>query len=381
MITHLLIALCVLANLLSSELYKVMNVKLSNESSLAATDRIDKKGIANNVTTLLNEILKGYDRHLRPGFSSERTTVFIDIFVRTMGPISDLTNTYSFNCYFRQTWTDSRLMFNGTSNQQLSLSMAMLDKIWKPDTVILALSTQEGLKGTRAVGKCAMSMRRYPLDRQACRLIIGSYAFSTDELLYEWKIMGTDRGVQMDYESISDLPQFSMTGFEVLNSTDMLRDRNYSALEVRFFFHRHFGYFLMNFYVPCTLIVLLCWVALWTNREATGDRIGMGITSVLTMVLITNDSKSDVPKVNFPTALDIYIWICYTTLLVCMIEFTVVHYYTKFNTGDPEIQAIEREKMRRIISRIPKSAVMSSRRTNRMLAGPISNKAIVSGKV
>lgn len=85
---------------------------------------------------------------------------------------------------------------------------------------------------------------------------------------------------------------------------------DYSVLEARFYFERHFGYFLMNFYVPCTLIVLLCWVAFWTNREATGDRMGMGkspkgkrswsfsgITSVLTMVLIANDSKKDAPKV------------------------------------------------------------------------------------
>ncbi|CAJ0592117.1 unnamed protein product [Cylicocyclus nassatus] len=195
----------------------------------------------------------------------------------------------------------------------------------------------------------------------------------------------------MDYDGIKELAQFTMTGFQVLNSTNMTRDRkeilevahvklpksllklfkaesslgNYSALEVRFYFERHFEYFLINFYVPCTLIVLLCWVALWTSREATGDRIGMGITSVLTMVLISNDSKSDVPKVNFPTALDIYIWICYTTLLICMVEFTVVHYFTKFNTGDPEIQAVERERMWRIIRRIPRTAVLSNRRPPR----------------
>ncbi|CAJ0592109.1 unnamed protein product [Cylicocyclus nassatus] len=214
-------------------------------------------------------------------------------------------------------------------------------------------------------GKCAMSMRRYPLDRQACRLVIGSYAYGEDELLYDWRVVGLDRGVQMDYDEIKELAQFTMTGFQVFNSTNMTRDRNYSALEVRFYFERHFGYFLINFYVPCTLIVLLCWVALWTNREATGDRIGMGITSVLTMVLISNDSKSDAPKVNFPTALDIYIWICYTTLLICMVEFTVVHYFTKFNTGDPEIQAAERERMRRIIRRIPRTAVLSNRRPPR----------------
>ncbi|KAK6015511.1 Neurotransmitter-gated ion-channel transmembrane region, partial [Ostertagia ostertagi] len=207
-----------------------------------------------------------------------------------------------------------------------------------------------------------MSMNRYPLDKQVCRLIIGSYAFGSDELMYDWRLMGTDRG--MDFEGISDLAQFKVLQFTQYD-TEIV---TIPLLEVRFYFERHFGYFLMNFYVPCTLIVLLCWVAFWTNREATGDRVGMGITSVLTMVLIANDSKSDAPKVSFPTALDVYIWICYTTLLLCMVEFTVVHYFTKFNTGDPEIQAIERERMRRIIRTIPKTAVLStSRRMHRHL--------------
>lgn len=65
------------------------------------------------------------------------TKVYIDLFIRTMGPVADLAYTYSFNCYFRQKWTDDRLHFNksGIGTRQLSLSMAMLDKIWKPDTV------------------------------------------------------------------------------------------------------------------------------------------------------------------------------------------------------------------------------------------------------
>ena len=65
------------------------------------------------------------------------TKVYIDLFIRTMGPVADLAYTYSFNCYFRQMWTDDRLVFNnsGIGFRQLSLSMAMLDKIWKPDTV------------------------------------------------------------------------------------------------------------------------------------------------------------------------------------------------------------------------------------------------------
>ena len=41
---------------------------------------------------------------------------------------------YSMDCYFRQSWTDSRLAFSG--RKTLALSIEMLRKIWKPDTYI-----------------------------------------------------------------------------------------------------------------------------------------------------------------------------------------------------------------------------------------------------
>lgn len=46
---------------------------------------------------------------------------------------------------------------------------------------------------------------------------------------------------------------------------------------VKFLFQRRYGYFLINFYGPCSLIVILSWVAFWINREATADRIGLGL--------------------------------------------------------------------------------------------------------
>lgn len=52
-------------------------------------------------------------------------------------------------------------------------------------------------------------------------------------------------------------------------------------LIVYFVLQRHTGYYSINFYLPCTLVVLLSWVGFWINREATADRIGLGETSSL----------------------------------------------------------------------------------------------------
>ena len=50
----------------------------------------------------------------------------------------------------------------------------------------------------------------------------------------------------------------------------------HSTLYVNFKLKRHTGYFLINVYIPCSLLVVISWVAFWINREATGDRIALG---------------------------------------------------------------------------------------------------------
>jgi len=104
---------------------------------------------------------------------------------------------------------------------------------------------------------------------------------------------------------------------------------------VVFLLQRHTGYFLIQVYVPCTLIVILSWVGFWLNREATSDRITLGVTAVLTLSAISLDSRSDLPKVHYATALD---WFIISSFLYCMasiLEFAGVHYFTKIGSGEP----------------------------------------------
>jgi hypothetical protein len=58
-----------------------------------------------------------------------------------------------------------------------------------------------------------------------------------------------------------------------------------SIIYVVFALRRHVGYFLLQLYLPCTLIVFLSWVGLWLNREATNDRINLGKYRTYILVL------------------------------------------------------------------------------------------------
>ncbi|XP_047366195.1 gamma-aminobutyric acid receptor alpha-like isoform X2 [Vespa velutina] len=290
-----------------------------------------------NISELLDNLLRGYDNSVRPDFGGPPATVEVDIMVRSMGPISEVDMTYSMDCYFRQSWVDRRLAFQG-GKETLALSISMLARIWKPDTYFYNgkqsyLHTitspnkfvrlyQDGrvLYSSRLTIKagCPMNLEDFPMDTQRCPLKFGS--------------------------------------------------SEYSMLLVYFHLQRHMGNFLIQVYGPCILLVVLSWVSFWLNREATADRVSLGITTVLTMTFLGLEARTDLPKVPYPTALDFFVFLSFAFIFATIIQFAIVHYFTKYGSGecyfssdlsDTESSSSENEE----ISRSP-SKRETSRRKN-----------------
>lgn len=90
--------------------------------------------LSRNISSILENLLKRYEQSQLPTHGQGLPTVVrTNILIRSMGPVSELDMDYSMDCYFRQYWRDKRLSFQGPI-KSLSLSIKMLDKIWRPDT-------------------------------------------------------------------------------------------------------------------------------------------------------------------------------------------------------------------------------------------------------
>lgn len=90
--------------------------------------------LSRNISIILENLLKRYEQSQLPTHGQGMPTVVqTNILIRSMGPVSELDMEYSMDCYFRQYWRDKRLSFKGPI-KSLSLSIKMLDKIWRPDT-------------------------------------------------------------------------------------------------------------------------------------------------------------------------------------------------------------------------------------------------------
>lgn len=105
-------------------------------------------------------------------------------------------------------------------------------------------------------------------------------------------------------------------------------------LIVHFHLQRHMGNFLIQVYGPCCLLVILSWVSFWLNREATADRISLGITTVLTMTFLGLEARTDLPKVPYLTALDFFVFLSFAFIFATILQFAIVHYFTKYGSGE-----------------------------------------------
>jgi gamma-aminobutyric acid receptor subunit alpha len=54
-----------------------------------------------------------------------------------------------------------------------------------------------------------------------------------------------------------------------------------------------------------------------------------GITTVLTMTFLGLEARKDLPKVPYPTALDYFVFISFTYIFTTVVQFGLVHHFTK----------------------------------------------------
>ena len=76
-----------------------------------------KKEAGRKVTETLDMLFEesGYDMRFRPGLGGSPTEITVNIFIRSMGPIDEGLQKFTFDCYFRQFWTDRRLAYNNSN--------------------------------------------------------------------------------------------------------------------------------------------------------------------------------------------------------------------------------------------------------------------------
>ena len=104
---------------------------------------------------------------------------------------------------------------------------------------------------------------------------------------------------------------------------------NYSSITVTFLFRRRIGYFLIQVYLPAIFVVMLSWIVFWMEKSDIGTRMGLGITTVLTIMFLLGSLNGNLPKVSYPKALDWYLLVSFTFVFLSLMECVIVYLFAK----------------------------------------------------
>ncbi|XP_005870638.1 PREDICTED: gamma-aminobutyric acid receptor subunit gamma-2 isoform X1 [Myotis davidii] len=295
-----------------------------------------------DVTIILNNLLEGYDNKLRPDIGVKPTLIHTDMYVNSIGPVNAINMEYTIDIFFAQTWYDRRLKFNSTI-KVLRLNSNMVGKIWIPDTFfrnskkadahwittpnrMLRIWNDGRVLYTLRLtidAECQLQLHNFPMDEHSCPLEFSSYGYPREEIVYQWKRNSVEVGDTRSWR----LYQFSFVGLR--NTTDVVKTTSgdYVVMCVYFDLSRRMGYFTIQTYIPCTLIVVLSWVSFWINKDAVPARTSLGITTVLTMTTLSTIARKSLPKVSYVTAMDLFVSVCFIFVFSALVEYGTLHYF------------------------------------------------------
>jgi len=301
-----------------------------------------------------------YSLHERPP-TEEGKPLLIEssINLRNILDVAEKEQIISLETTLRMYWKDERITANekyleseDSIGPYVTLNPSQATQFWMPDVFIdqakaLRTPTYYTKPASLRVYKdstiryssrinydvaCNMDFHRFPVDEQYCEVKFESFGFTSKQIQMKW----LDQSHSNVNSNIS-LAQFS---FNVLlmdsYSTDYY-DINYPGLIMKLHLTRQIGYHIVQTYIPSTVFVILAWLSLFIPAESVPGRVGMGMTTLLTLTAMFSSVRQNVPRVSYVSFLDIWMLVCMIFVFTCILEFIIATIFIrsgKKNQGD-----------------------------------------------
>lgn len=283
---------------------------------------------------------------MRPNYGGPPVEVNVTMRILSISSVSEVMMDFTADFYFRQTWVDPRLRFIRSGDiHTLYVGAEVSKRIWLPDTffgnekmayfheattpnVFLRIDhTGEVYRSIRltVTSSCPMKLQYFPMDRQQCTIEAESYGYNVKDIIYRWARDKT--AVERD-KTIS-LPQFDIIKTEQKSRMEELSSGTYSRLVAEIHFARRMGYYLIQIYIPSSLIVVISWVSFWLHRNASPARVQLGVTTVLTMTTLMSSTNAALPKISYVKSIDVFLGTCFVMVFAALLEYATVGYLGK----------------------------------------------------
>ena len=79
------------------------------------------------------------------------------------------------------------------------------------------------------------------------------------------------------------------------------------------------GFYIYQIYIPSAIIVMISWIPFWLERDSSHGRVGITLTTVLTITTLITNSYATMPKVSYLKAIDVYLFTCFIMVFASLI--------------------------------------------------------------
>lgn len=231
---------------------------------------------------------------------------------------------YSLDFFVRELWTDNRLSFDPLMWPDAlgALRIPTTKSIWKPDTFFLnavSCSTSDNLLTLTPAGRLNWSRHQtcvfkadfdlisFPFDSQTFSLKRVSYAYTQSEL-----ILNPAPGSCFLPDPTTDFENslWDLSGADCAQQSIVFRvgQDNYYQVSANLYVVRKYQNYIVKCILPMFIIVTLSTITFWIDAASAPARVGGTVTLVLSIVTFNLVVSQDLPKINYSTLLDWYVW-------------------------------------------------------------------------
>lgn len=170
---------------------------------------------------------------------------------------------------------------------------------------------------------CLLDLGRFPFDQQICHLNLDGLTNNATDIQLVW-----DEDTPLQIEGLErSLIEFNILELKKKTSKDSEyshTSQKYSSLILEMKLTRHFGYYLLNYYLPSELLVIISWFSFWIDPAIVPARVTVGVSTMLTFILLDVTGKS-VPRTSQFMANDLWALICNAFMFLSLAEFAFVN--------------------------------------------------------
>ncbi|KAH6930530.1 hypothetical protein HPB50_014657 [Hyalomma asiaticum] len=308
-------------------------------------------------SNILNTIFdkNAYDNGVRPPTINGTGPVRVEVsmFVLSIPEVSEKHMDYTMQVFFRQSWLDPRLAFDDRAGDVQYVNLYDPEKIWKPDAFfsnekeghfhdlpgpnffIRIFPTGRVLYSTRLTLKlsCPMNLKRYPFDTQSCSVVMPSYKYTTEDIMFAFALHEPVkfykdllvRNYKLTGYILGSCTSRTVTGQEAHRSTILAGD--YSCVRAEIWFQRLSRSLDVLVFIPCAMYVLLSWIPLWLDNSGAATRTRLTVPALVLIAMASTVSRlwqSEFPRTSYTKAVDVWTTVTLAFVIALWIDVAIV---------------------------------------------------------